>query len=183
MAIYIALLRGINVSGRHPIRMAELQSSFSALGYTDVQTYLQSGNVVFRCGTSDELKLAITIQNRIKQDFGHVVPVLVLTASNFAAIADANPLWPQTGGDEKQYHCTFLFEPASNEKYLTFKLPAVEGERAVLLGNTIFLYCPHGYGKTRLNNNYFERTLGVAATTRNWRTVLALKELSNIENV
>lgn len=177
MAIYIALLRGINVSGRHPIRMVELQNCFTALGFADVQTYLQSGNVVFRSGKSDESTLAIAIQHKIKQDFGHVVAVLVLTASKFAAIAKANPLWPQAGGDEKLFHCTFLFEPASAEKYLAVKLPAAEGERAVFVGNTVYLHCPHGYGKTRLNNSYFERILNVAATTRNWRTVLALNAL------
>ncbi len=177
MAIYIALLRGINVSGRHPIRMAELQNSCSALGFTDVQMYLQSGNVIFGSAKSNESVLANIIQNKIKQDFGHAVAVLVLTASNLAAITDENPLWPQVGGDEKQFHCTFLFEPASAEKYLALKLPAVEGEQAALVGNTVYLHCPHGYGKTKINNSYFERKLNVAATTRSWRTVLALNAL------
>ena len=127
MAIYIALMRGINVSGRHLIRMAELQNSFAALGFADVQTYLQSGNVVFRSGKSDASTLASVIENKVKQDFGHDVAVLVLTAGQLAAIAAANPLWPQAGGDEKQFHCTFLFEPASTEKYRMLKLPAEDG--------------------------------------------------------
>jgi uncharacterized protein (DUF1697 family) len=179
MTKYIALLRGINVSGKNSIRMAALQNSFSALGFTEIQTYLQSGNVVFNSGKSDEPALAAAIQNKITQDFGLDVPVLVLTASKFMSIAKANPLLPQSGGDEKQFHCTFLFGPVSKEYFQSCKLPAAEGEQAVLLDNIVFLHCPHGYGKTKLNNKYFERLLDVPATTRNWRTVLALKGLFN----
>ena len=98
MAIYIALMRGINVSGRHLIRMAELQNSFAALGFADVQTYLQSGNVVFRSGKSDATTLASVIENKVKQDFGHDVAVLVLTAGQLAAIVRARIVFQRQDG-------------------------------------------------------------------------------------
>jgi len=177
MANYIALLRGINVSGQNTIRMTELQNSLSALGYTDVQTYLQSGNVVFSAAKSDESKLAATIQKRITQDFGHDVPVLVLSAKELDVIANSNPLWPASGADGKLFHSTFLFHEVAAASFQMLKLPAAEGEGAVLVGKVVFLHCPHGYGKTKLNNSYFERVLKVQATTRNWRTVLALQAM------
>jgi len=177
MNAYVALLRGINVSGQNAIRMPELQDSFSGLGFADVQTYLQSGNVVFRAGKSDEVELAAVIAARVTQDFGHVVPVLVISAKELDQVANSNPLWPKAGGNEKLFHSTFLSQPVSPGSFEALKLPAAVGERAVLVGRAVLLHCPHGYGKTKLNNSYFERALGVSATTRNWRTVLALQML------
>ena len=177
MTTYVALLRGINVSGKNSIRMPDLQSSFSGLGLEGVRTYLQSGNVVFRAGQSDVVTLAAAIEARITQDFGHVVPVLVMSAKDLDLVANSNPLWPKRGGEEKLFHCTFLFQPVSQNSFQTLKLPAAVGERAVLVGSAVLLHCPYGYGKTKLNNSFFERALGVPATTRNWRTVLALQEL------
>jgi len=183
MTTYVALLRGINVSGKNSIRMPALQNSISGLGFRDVQTYLQSGNIVFRTDPSDEATLAASIKTRIEQDFGHEVPVLVLSAKELdwiespTRIANSNPFWPQTGGEEKLFHCTFLFQPVAPAIFQTLKLPAAAGERAVFVGSAVLLHCPHGYGKTKLNNSFFERALGVPATTRNWRTVLALQAL------
>ena len=177
MTTHIALLRGINVSGKNAIRMPELHDSFLGMGFADVRTYLQSGNVVFHTGKSDEVKLASVIAARIKHDFGHVVSVLVISAKELEHVIKSNPLWPKTGGDEKLFHCTFLSESVSVASFKALKLPAAEGERAVLVGRAILLHCPHGYGNSKLNNNYFERALEVSATTRNWRTVLALQKL------
>lgn len=178
MTTYIALLRGINVSGKNAIRMSDLQASFSGLGFADVRTYLQSGNAVFRTEKkSDEVKLASVITTRIKQDFGHAVTVLVISSKELEHVINSNPLRPKVGGDEKLFHCTFLAEPVSAASFKALKLPAAEGERAVLVGKAVLLHCPHSYGNSKLNNNYFERALGVSATTRNWRTVLALQKL------
>jgi len=176
MTTYLALLRGINVSGKNPIRMSTLRDSVAGLGLQDVQTYLQSGNIVFRTAPSDKARLAASIKARIAQDFGHDVAILVLSAKDLAHIANSNPLWPKSGDEDTLFHCTFLFQPVSQAASKALKLPATEGEHAVLVENAVLLHCPHGYGKTKLNNRFFERTLGVPATTRNWRTVLALQE-------
>jgi len=102
---------------------------------------------------------------------------LVLPAKELNAVAGSNPLWPRLEGDEKLFHCTFLFQPVSGDRFRKLKLPVQPGEQAVLVGQVVLLYCPHGYGRTKLNNGFFEKALGVRATTRNWRTVLALKSL------
>jgi len=177
MTSYIALLRGINVSGKNAIRMEALRGSVAGLGLQDVQTCLQSGNLVFRTAKSDEAALAAAIQARITRDFGFEVPVLVLSAQQLGLIASANPLWPKTGGEAAQFHCTFLFQPVTPSLFRALKLPVTMDEQAILVDRAVLLHCPHGYGKTKLNNSYFERALGLCATTRNWRTVLTLQTL------
>jgi uncharacterized protein (DUF1697 family) len=174
---YIALLRGINVSGQNAIRMPALRDSMARLGFQNVQTYLQSGNIVFQAPPTDESTLATAIMTEIRKDFGHEVPVLVLSAKTLASIANANPLRPKAGNEAALFHCTFLFQPVTPAAFLALQLPATAGERAVLHDGTVLLHCPQGYGRTKLNNSYFECALGVTATTRNWRTVLALQAL------
>ncbi|MBI3803438.1 MAG: DUF1697 domain-containing protein [Nitrospirae bacterium] len=176
MTSFIALLRGINVSGQKQIRMADLLKRFKALGFEDARNYLQSGNVVFRSRRSNVKKLASAIQADIAEAFGHQVDVLVLSAGELNRIAASNPL-PKLGRKETLFHATFLFQPILKTDFEKLVLPAQEGERAVLIDQVVFLYCPHGYGRTKLNNAFFERKLGVPATTRNWRTVLALRDL------
>lgn len=177
MTRFVALLRGINVSGQKPIRMDALKSSCEALGLRDVATYLQSGNVIFSAPPAQAKKLPALIKARIVQDFGHDVEVLVWPEKELKRLADANPLWPKSGGNENLFHATFLAQPVSEKDFRNLKLPIQSGERAVLAGSAVFLHCPNGYGKTKLSNRYFEKALGVSATTRNWRTVLALKEM------
>jgi uncharacterized protein (DUF1697 family) len=177
MTAFVALLRGINVSGQKQIRMADLQKSCEALGLKEVRSYLQSGNVVFCASRADPRKLAAALRDRIVEDFGHDVEVLVLPVKELNLVASSNPLWPRSGGEEKLFHGTFLFQPVPEDRFRKLKLPTQPGERAVLVGQVVLLYCPHGYGRTKLNNNFFEKALRVPATTRNWRTVLALKDL------
>lgn len=178
MNTYIALLRGINVSGKNPVPMARLKETFTALGFAEVKTYLQSGNVVFQTKKTSPTKLAGEIEAAIKSDFAHQVSVLVLTPEQLDAVANDNPLWPKSGGEESHFHATFLFDSVTKSTFDALKLPAAEGERAILSKGIVLLHCPHGYGRTKLNNTWFEKALKVRATTRNWRTVLALQKLT-----
>jgi uncharacterized protein (DUF1697 family) len=177
MTPFVALLRAVNVSGRNKIGMAELCKSCEALGFTEVRSYLQSGNLVFR-GDGSPGDISAALEARIVQDFGHAVEVLVMPGEEMAHVVSTNPLRPQTGKLGRLYHATFLFRHVSETRFAELELPAQEGEKAVLVGRVVLLCCPQGYGKTRLNNVYFENALGVPATTRNWRTVLKLRDLS-----
>ncbi len=194
---FVALFRAVNVSGRNKIPMAGLRALLEGLGLRDVRTHLQSGNAVFDADAGSALELATAIEVRIERDLGPRVGVLVLPADRFAAVVTANPF---LSADEATLHATFLFgsggdsdfgeasEAAYSAVYeAAFKkleLPAIEGEEAAFVGvpplaePVVYLRLPHGYGRTKLNNAYFERKLGVAATTRNWRTVGALVEMS-----
>ena len=199
METYVALLRAVNVGGHAPLAMAELRRSLEGLGLRDVRTYLQSGNVVFDADDAPSLERAATIEVRIERDLGPRVGVRVLRAAEMARVVAANPFAAEPGVDEKALHATFIlsaasegdFGPATEEAFAAayragfekLGLPAAEGERAAFVGTpvlatpVIYLYLPHGYGRTKLNNAYFERALGAAATTRNWRTLRALAGL------
>jgi len=177
MTSFVALLRAVNVSGQNRVPMAELRRALGGLGLTGVETYLQSGNAVFDADGDDAAEHAAAIHGLIVREFGHDVRVLVLKAAELAHIAAANPFLAG-GADERHGHVTFLCAPAGADGFAGRELPAQEGERAERAGPVIYLYLPHGYGRTKLNNSFFERALKTPATTRNWRTVLALAEMS-----
>lgn len=174
MSVFVSLFRGVNV-GQCRIKMAPLKALFERLGHTDVQTYLQSGNVGFSAAgrPADHGK---KIREAVEAEFGYDISVLVLSVDQLASVAEANPLLQKSAVDEASLHVTFLLEPTKIA--LPAKLPKSGGEDAALVGDAVYLYCPHGYGRTKLNNSYFERVLKVPATTRNWRTVQALIALA-----
>lgn len=174
---FVVLLRGINVSGQRTIRMAELRERLQAMGFEAVRTYLQSGNVILQSNEQDVECLAARIRAMIQSDFGHEVQVLVLAERSLREMVESNPLAPVGAEDGNLYHATLLFGVVANAALERLTLPLQVGERAQLVGRTIYLYCPGGYGKTKLNNSYFERKLSIPATTRNWRSILAILEM------
>ena len=181
MPSYVAMLRGINVSGAKSVKMEPLRASFEALGFTDVRTYVQSGNVVFEAKERGAAPLGPKIVARIKRDFGFDVPVLVLGAAELARIVEQNPFLKQRGEatDVTKLHVTFLAgAPAAAGLE---KMEGVSSGRDAFrcLGTSIYLLCPDGYGNTKLSNNAFERALGAAATTRNWKTVTTLATMAS----
>mgnify|MGYP001072336537 CR=1 FL=1 len=192
---YVALLRAVNVGGVK-LQMAELRVLLEGLGLRNVRTYLQSGNAVFDAADGEPPSaLATAIALRIQRDIGPRIGVLVLTGDAMNDIVTANPFLAEGGSDEG-LHVTFLFgvedsgdfgeasEAAYSAVYEAafrrLELPAREGEAAMLVGApplaapVVYLKLPHGYGTSKLTNGWFERKLGAAATTRNWRTVTAL---------
>jgi uncharacterized protein (DUF1697 family) len=175
---YVAMLRGINVSGSKPIKMEALRASFEALGFTNVRTYVQSGNVVFTAKDRAAGPLGAKIAARIERDFGFDVPTMVLGAETLARVVDENPFAGKKGVDPTKLHVTFLAEaPVAGGLE---KMQAVSSGRDQFqcLGTSIYLVCPDGYGRTKLNNNAFERALRVGATTRNWKTVTTLAQMA-----
>ena len=175
---YVALLRGINVSGQKIIRMADLRSCFEALGFKKVKTYLQSGNVIFTSEVEKPLVISSNIQNKIAEEFGFNVDVLVVAGQWIRQIAEANPFSSDSKKDIKWLHVTFPYQSITTTIFENLAIPTQAGEVVVVAEQVIYLYCPNGYGRTKINNHYFEKVLGFTATTRNWKTVLALAELS-----
>jgi uncharacterized protein (DUF1697 family) len=177
MTTFVALLRAANVGGTK-VDMAELRRGLDGLGLKNVQTYVQSGNVVFAAERDDPHELAAEIERLIKRTFDLDVKVLVLAAAELAQIAAANPFL-EAGTDAKFLHATFLFAKVTEAATAALALPAADGEQVSLVGRVLYLHLPHGYGRTKLSNAYFERALRTPATTRNWRTVTALVEMSS----
>ena len=177
MTAYVALLRGINLGGHAKVGMADLRRVFLALGHAEVTTYLQSGNVVFSSPAAQPSRLAAAIEQRIASDLGMTVTVLLRTGDDLARVAAANPFLGRTG-DPTKLHVTFLAAAPDRDRAARLEAPAGEAAELALAGREVYLYYPDGYGRTKLDNAFLERRLGVAATTRNWRTVTKLGDLA-----
>ena len=178
MATWTSILRGINVSGHKSVKMDALRKSYEALGFQNVATYVQSGNVIFTSENNEEDALAETIMQQIEKDFGFEVPVIVLSADKLNCIIDNNP-FVKSDKEERFLYVTFL---ASKPK--KFDLHAIEekkrtSEEILITDDAVYLYCPSGYGRTKLNNNFLEKKLQVRATTRNWKTTNVLLNMAH----
>ena len=175
MKTYVALLRGINVAGQRKIKIPDLKSLFEKNGFDNVKTYLQSGNVLF---THKNAKAAqgTTIEKLLKAELGYDVSVLTIDKDTFLNIAQNNPLLNDPKVDPAFLHITFLFAPPS-ESIPIESIPLNGDEQAHLHNAHYYLYCPHGYGRTKIHTGYFEKTLNSPATTRNWKTVNALVQM------
>ncbi len=176
MRRYAALLRGVNVSGRNTVGMAELRARLVDLGYRDVTTYIQSGNVVFGAPTGGESALVAAIEAEIRRAFKLEVGVLIRSPAQLRRIGTTNPFL-QRADDRSALHVTFLAETPPRAKGRELSARPAGPDDCVIIGREIYLRCPGGYGKTKLNNTYLERVLGTRATTRNWKTLLKLREL------
>jgi len=178
MATYIAMLRGINVGRGKMVKMERLRTSFAGLGFDEVKTYVQSGNVVFQCERKSPAKLTRTIEAKIQRDFGFTVPVLIKTSKELAQIVRDNPLLRVKGIDVSKLHVTFLSNAPPKTAAKVLEDLTTTGERFRILNREIYLYCPDGYGISKLTNTTIEKKFSLVATTRNWRTVNALLEMA-----
>jgi uncharacterized protein (DUF1697 family) len=173
---YVSLLRGINVGGRNPVAMAALRDLFSSLGHRDVTTYVQSGNVVSSTPARRPADVANAIERAVADQLGLEIVVLVRTPTELAGVVVANPYaGPST--DPTKLHVTFLRELPARAAVEALDPDRFAPDRFAVAGREVYLHCPHGYGNSKINNTYFEKQLGVAATTRNWRTVRHLADL------
>ncbi len=173
MKTYIALLRGINVGGHKKLKMADLKILFEVLGFADVTTYIQSGNVVFSAKEGNGL--AEMISNEIEKQFGWEVPVLVKTADAIAQILKDCPF-----EEEKKVEAYFMLlaSPPKKEFMEAVSEISYPNEEFVLSPECVYIFFGKGAGNAKLNNNFFEKKLKVAATTRNYRTLAKLVELA-----
>lgn len=175
---YIALLRGINVSGQKRIMMDALTKMFVELNLDNVQTYLQSGNVVFQTNETDFKKLEYQLSSRIEENFGINVPVLVLSADTLKSIVESNPF--EKSKEDLFIYVTFLYDIPNRIDKQNIEGRKSANEEIAFFERTIYLYCPNGYGRTKLNNNFLENFLKVRATTRNWKTVNELLRIASL---
>ncbi len=178
MTRWISLLRGINVGGANLIRMPALKLFYESLGLSDVQTYLQSGNVIFTSPATDIPALEERIEQGIAQTFGLNIPVLIRTAADLQRLVDRNPFTHGRSEDRARLAVAFLQRPpdeAGLRRLSEFTDPLDE---FFVSGQEIFLFCPNGFGRSKLTNTFFEKKLAVLATARNWNTVNALLKLA-----
>jgi len=173
---YVALLRGINLGGHNKVSMPDLRALFGSLGDEDAATYLRSGNVIFK-GAGGPGKLTEAIEKRIRRDLGLNVTVLLRTRPQLRRVIAGNP-FANNGKESTKLHVTFLAKRPDRAHVHELDPQRAEPDEFRVVGREIYLHCPNGYGRSKLTNAYFEKELGVAATTRNWRTVTKLAELA-----
>lgn len=178
MITYISILRGINVSGKNIIRMEILRELYEGLNFLNIKTYIQSGNVIFQFRKSENTELELIISSQIKKKFGFEVPVIVLTLAEMKDIIERNPYKADKTKDIKFLHATIFTSRPEQINYEIINEVKLPGEDFKLIERTVYLYCPYGYGKTKLSNTFFEKKLKVGATTRNWRTILELLSIA-----
>lgn len=173
MKTIVALLRGINVGGRNKLSMKELKDTLEPLGLRSIQTYIQSGNVVFE--TNDDAELALKIMQAIYAKVGFEVKVLCLSKDDFIAAVNNNP-FPEAESKPKSLHLYFLEARAVHADLLALERLATETERFVLKDKVFYLFAPEGVGRSKLAAKV-EKLLAVPATARNWNTVCKLHEM------
>jgi uncharacterized protein (DUF1697 family) len=173
----IALLRGINVGGKKKVSMGDLRALFDELEAEDVRTHLQSGNVVFKSVLRDT-ELIDRVEKAIARELGLKVTVVVRTKAQLAKVVANNP-FAEKVKEQAKLHVAFLAAAPARDSVRGLDPTYGAPDEFRLAGREIYLYYPNGYGRTKINNAYFERKLGVAATTRNWNTVTKLAELAN----
>jgi uncharacterized protein (DUF1697 family) len=173
---YVALLRGINLGSRNKVSMADLRDLFTAVGAEDVATYVQSGNVLFKSAKGAKA-LVTTIEKEIGRRLGLDVIVLVRTKPEVGKVLAGNP-FAKRGDEPASLHVTFLAETPDRARVRKLDPERGGSDEFRVAGREVYLHCPNGYGRSKLTNAYFEKELGVAATTRNWKTVTKLAELA-----
>ena len=165
--IYIALFRGINVGGKNVLPMKELVGILAGMGYEDVSSYIQSGNVVFRSKTKCSNKTASEIGAKIQVSHGFVPKVLLLEVSELEAAIENNPFDNSKG---KILHFFFLDSVPEEPDLDSLKAIKFKTEKYELINKVFYLYAPDGIGRSKLVAKV-EKAMGVPVTARNWNTV------------
>ena len=175
---YVALLRGINLGGHKIVKMDQLRKMFEEMGFAEVRTYIQSGNVVFNATARDPVSLAKKIEEKIVRQFGFPVAVVVKTAVEVGDVIKNNPLVKEKDIEVSKLHVTFLSSAPEKSVLKMLDGVDVEEDRFCCAGEAVYLYCPNGYHATKLGNNVLEKMLKVGTTTRNWRTANQLYQMT-----
>ncbi|MCB0472346.1 MAG: DUF1697 domain-containing protein [Flavobacteriaceae bacterium] len=178
MNTFICLLRGINVSGQKMIKMADLKVSFENCGFTDVITYIQSGNIVFRSSAKNSKDLEKVIGKMLQDDYGFEVTVIVLTPDEMKVAATNNPFEKDGEKDPEKCYVVFLQEAPKPENIEVLTKYDYAPEAFVIQNRIIYFYAANGMGNAKMNNNSFENKLKVKASSRNWNTVCKILELA-----
>jgi len=168
------------MTGHNSMKMAELASLYKDLGLSDVQTYIQSGNVIFESEQKlSTTELGVKIQQAIAETFGFDVPVIVRSAEEWTQIVSKSPFWKEKDVDIEKLHLTILKQIPSPELVMEIKGIKFQPDRFEILGSDVFVYCENGYGRTKITNDFFEKKMKIPASTRNWKTVMKLNEMIN----
>lgn len=174
MTTHLALLRGINVSGHNMIKMEALKTTLESVGFENVQTYIQSGNVFVDCTEENAASVGFKIKQEIFKTFGHEVPVVVIGKTDLEACFANNPFLKEKEVDTKKLYVAFVSKELKTDNINDLKISQFKPDEASIDASRIFIKYAVGAGKTRFDQKYIEKKLNVTATIRNWNTVSQL---------
>jgi len=179
MQTYISFLRGVNMTGHNSIKMTDLSALYKNLGFSDPETYIQSGNVIF--SSVNELAvpdIAFKIEKAILERFEYYVPVMIRTVEEMGKLLSVNPFLDEENFEPSKMAVILLYENPSEaqiQKVINIEYPP---DKFKISGSEIFIYCPNGFGRTKLYTNFFEKKMGVTGTARNWKTVTTILNIA-----
>lgn len=176
MNTYIALFRGINVGGHNRLSMKNLRSLMEGLGYRNVDSYIQTGNVVFQTVEENIRKLSGDISTEVKKNYGFEPYVMVLTLEELKQAVESNP-FPEAESDPKSLHLNFLISEPRDPDLDSLENYKKDSERFELIDKVFYLHAPDGIGRSKLAGKT-EKLIGVSMTGRNWRTVQKILEIA-----
>jgi uncharacterized protein (DUF1697 family) len=174
---HLALLRGINVSGHNMIKMDALKTMLENIGFKNVETYVQSGNVFLETEDENAQSVGFIIKQEIYKQLGFDVPVIVINKTDLEKCLTTNPFFKEKGVDTKKLYVAFISKELNNSALNELKISQFKPDEAFIDGNRIYMKLETGAGNTRLTQKYIEKKLNVTATSRNWNTVNKLIEL------
>ncbi|MEC5166534.1 uncharacterized protein (DUF1697 family) [Flavobacterium sp. PL11] len=177
MTTHLVLLRGINVSGHSMIKMEALKTTLEAIGFQNIQTYIQSGNVFVDTEEENAAAVGFKIKQEIFKIFGYEVPVVVIAKQDLEACLKNNPYLKEKDFDTKKLYFAFISTTLSSNSINDLRISQFKPDEASIDGNKIFIKYAVGAGKTRFDQKYIEKKLNVIATIRNWNTVIQLLKI------
>jgi len=186
MPVYLALLRGINVSGKNIIKMEDLRKRMEAAGYLNVKTFIQSGNIIFSSDERDQSKISKFIEEFLKQGYGYDVTVFVLTKEELEKAIDNNPYTNERVEEEpgfKKLYVTFMSKAPASENFEKLKQAPIGGDEIAFNGPILYFKLFSKASDSKLSNSLIESKLKLRATTRNWNTTLKLLQMMGSEIV
>src|SRR5665213_320854 len=176
--LYVALLRGVNVGGKHKLPLKDLAALLEGLGCKAVRTYIQSGNAVFEAAPSTVADLPEAFAGSIQKKTGFEAPMVLRSAVQWAALLKVNPFLKK-GAAPEHCHVAFLSDKPSPVALKALDPERSPGDRFAVLGREVYFHLPNGVARTKLTNAYFDATLKSVCTMRNWNTVEALWGLAS----
>ena len=177
MTTHLALLRGINVSGHNMIKMEALKMTLENIGFQNVTTYIQSGNVFVDSEEEHGASVGFKIKQEIFKELGLEVPVVVVSKEDLSACLKNNPYLQEKECDTKKLYVAFLSKELQGSAINDLKISQFKPDEAAIDRSRIYIKYAVGAGKTRLDQKYIEKKLNLVATIRNWNTVSTLLEM------
>jgi uncharacterized protein (DUF1697 family) len=166
------------MAGHNSIKMSDLTNLYKDLGFTDVETYIQSGNIIFCSGENEQVPaISNRIEKAILERFDLNIPVMIRTVQEMKDLSSSNYFLSEVDFDPAKMAVIFLHDKCKESQFKKVEDVNYPPDRFFISGSEIFIYCPNGFGRTKIYTNFFEKKMGVIGTGRNWKTITTLMDI------